>query len=115
MRGNSAPAQELPHPDPRKAAESDFEAAGPIYAQGVRVFLVPVVVDAFQLPHKAYFARQKPRFGECYQKLMAAELPSYLAVAYFIEIKVSYFWPGLERGAFAADDVELPVDIIAII
>src|SRR5437762_11777624 len=112
--GSLATRQEFPNPDPRQAAKSDVKAASPIDAQGIGVFPVPVVIEAFQLSYETFFARQQPCFGERYQELMSAEFPCDLAVPNLIEIEVVDFRPGPKGSPLAADNIEVPVNFLPV-
>src|SRR5260370_20213652 len=79
------------HPKPGKAAERHFQAAGPIYPDGVGILRVPVLPLAKYFADKCLVSRQTVCFRQSYKMLVAIEFPGNFAVAYFLEIEISDF------------------------
>src|SRR6516165_8538151 len=83
--GRSSLQQEV-HPQPGKAAKGNFEAARPIDSSGIRILLLPVLPLINQFAGKSEIISEPIGLGECYQMLMAIQLPRDLCIPYRGEI-----------------------------
>src|ERR1700733_12983465 len=103
-------SEKVANPEPGKGAEGDFQRAGPVDADGVRVFALTVIPLRPQLPGEAVVFSQPPGFGKGDKVLVAVQFPDDFVIANLIEIEERNLVPGLARGAFVVHGVEMPVD-----
>ena len=102
-------------PNPGEATECHFQAASPVYANGIRILGMPV------LPLVKYFVRELfiPRKPVCLRQrdkvLMPIQLPNNFAVAHLFEAEVMNLEPKLSRCSLTVDPIEMPVNLLAVI
>src|SRR3954462_12831498 len=97
-------------PQPGQAAESRFQAAGPVNAYRIGVFCPPVPPLPQHLVGKAAIACQSVGLGQRDQVLMAIQFPRDLAVPDLRKIQIMNLVKRLSRSSFSVNGVEMPVD-----
>src|SRR5689334_20011532 len=102
-------------PNPREAAEGYFQAAGPIYADWIRVFSVPVLPLVEYFLGKPLIARKPVCLRQNHEMLMAVQFPNNFAVPGFFKIKIADLERELSGRPFNVNPVEMPINLHAII
>src|SRR5271155_2269631 len=107
--------QQLVQPNPGQAAERDFEAAGPVRSQRIRIGTLPGIPLREDFVRIGFLASEKPGLRQRDQVLMAAQLPSDLVIADLGKIEEVDFEPRDERRVQAVYCVEMPINFGAVI
>src|SRR5438309_6753395 len=102
-------------PNPREATEGHFQAAGPIYADWIRVFIVPVLPLVEYFLGKPLLTRKPVCLRKNHEMLMSVQLPDNFAVPGFLKIKIADLEPELSGRPFNVNPVEMPINLHAII
>src|SRR5436190_22225897 len=105
----------MAHPQPRKAAESHFQAASPVNAEGVRIRMLPAIPLRNHFADIAFLPGETPGLGERGQMLMPIQFPDDFVIANFGEVEKLNLKPGLKWGALAAYWIHMPIALRAII
>src|SRR5439155_1122379 len=102
-------------PNPGETTEGHFQAAGPVYAEWVGVFSVPVLPLVEYFLGKLLITGKPVRLRQNHKMLMAIQLPNDFAVASFFKIQIANFEPELSGRSFNMNPVEMPINLRAII
>ena len=76
---------------------------------------MPVLPLRDQLIGELWIARKPVGLGQRHQMLVAVEFPSNLRVAHFLDVEVLHIEPWLGRTALAMHEVEVPIDLRAVV
>src|SRR5438132_1549282 len=102
-------------PDPRQTSERHFQAAGPINADWIRVFSVPVLPLVEYFLGKPLITCKPVCLRQNHEMLMAVQFPDNFAIAGFFKIKIADVEPELSGRPFNVNPVEMPINQHAII
>ena len=108
--GHGFIAAEVPDPDPRERAESDFESAGPIDAALKRVLVEPGFELGKEFGKVFGLAVEQMGLGEEDKVLVAAEFPDEFVIADGVEVEVFDAAEILEGGGFVVGVIAAPID-----
>src|SRR5439155_9166906 len=112
---DGAICKQVMHPEPGHAAERDFEAAATIYSERIRISASPRRQLLQEFSHITVLMGQLPSFCQRDQVLMPIQLPDDFVVADLIEIEKINFEPGPKRRTCSVYNVEMPINLGAII
>src|SRR5579863_10468496 len=87
-RNHIAAFEQIPDPEPRKAPESDFQAASPIDPIRVRILFLPLIPLAKQFFGVSDVTGETICLGECDQMLMSVQFPCNFVIANAREIQI---------------------------
>ncbi len=108
--GHGFVTTEVPNPDPRESAESDFEGAGPIDAALKWVLVEPGFELGKEFGDVLGFTADQVGLGEEDEVLVAAEFPDKFVVADGVEVEVFDAAEVLGVGCFVVGVIAAPID-----
>ena len=100
----------MANPEPGQGPEGDLQRAGPVDADGVWVFALPVSPLREDLGSEAALAGGLPALGQRNEVLVTVQLPDDFVVADLIEVEEWDLIPGFAGDALVVYGVEVPVD-----
>ncbi len=107
--------QQEERPDPGEAAERQLQAACPVHSDGIRVLPQPVPPLPDGRVGKLLLPGEPIRLGERDQMLVPVEFPGDLRIPNLRKVQVADLEPGDARRPLTVDQVEVPVDLRAVV
>ena len=112
--GRSAVQQEV-DPDPRKTAESDFQATRPIDSPRIRILSVPMLPLRKKFGGKPRIVAEAIGLGQGHEMLMAVQFPGDLGITHGSKIQILNLEPQIAWSLLPVYKVQMPIDFPAAI